>query len=82
MFEVESHDSAANAMTFARLDGHVKGGWQGGRGWKVDHAEMNKPDGQYLIAGSWKIENAKELLDDANEYFFDTDAKKLYLWPV
>ena len=35
MFEVESHDASANAMTFAQLDGHVKGGWQGGRGWQV-----------------------------------------------
>ena len=48
---------------------------------KVDHSELGKPNGQYLLAGGWKIENAKELLDVSNEYYFDKDAKKLYLWP-
>ena len=46
MFEVASHDPAEQSVEFARVTGrdgteHVKGGWQGGRGWQVDHSKIN-----------------------------------------
>ena len=40
MFEVASHDKGQHAVEFSKVTGrdgrpHVKGGWQGGRGWQV-----------------------------------------------
>lgn len=83
MFEVGGHDRQARTLAFAKQDGHVKGGWQGGRGWQVNHANMNntpsEPD--YLLAGKWMIENVREALDAPNEWFFNTSTRELFLWP-
>ena len=41
MFEVESSSADAGSVTFAKMESygveHVKGGWQGGRGWQVSN---------------------------------------------
>ena len=43
---------------------HVKGGWQGGRGWQVNGSAINISDtAVYLLAGKWMIENVWEALD-------------------
>lgn len=68
-------------MTFAQQNGHVKGGWQGGRGWQVDGSKINSTDGDYLLAGGWMLEGALELLDAPNEYFWDPATHTLFLWP-
>lgn len=81
MFEIESHDVEHAAMTFAKQNGHVKGGWQGGRGWQVNADKINSTNGDYLLAGGWMIEGALELLDAPNEYFFDAATRTLYVWP-
>jgi hypothetical protein len=41
----------------------------------------NWGQGDYLIAGSWMIEGALELLDAENEYYFDETSSTLYMWP-
>ena len=87
MFEIATHDSKQSSVAFSRVGdpstGHVKGGWQGGRGWQVDNASaINETrGGNYLEAGSWKIENVKAALDSPNEWYFDAAAHTLYLWP-
>ena len=60
---------------------HVKGGWQGGRGWQVNATALNEPNGVYLLAGKWMIENVWEALDYPNEWFFDQAESKLYMIP-
>eukprot|EP00039_Didymoeca_costata_P013183 m.196382 g.196382 ORF g.196382 m.196382 type:complete len:799 (+) comp15699_c0_seq3:667-3063(+) len=81
MFEIASHDQGSQAMTFAQINGHVKGGWQGGRGWQVNKANINSTNGDYLLAGKWMVENHLSLLDSPNEYYFDPTQRKLSLWP-
>ena len=90
MFEVASHDPKSEAVEFAMVTGrdgktkHVKGGWQGGRGWQVNASAINstKDDPHdYLLADQWMIENVKEALDAPNEWWFDAKARKLYLIP-
>ena len=66
MFEVESSDPAGS-VKFAQTESygvkHVKGGWQGGRGWQVNATALNEPNGVYLLAGKWMIENVWEVRD-------------------
>ena len=87
MFEILEHDSDAASATFARVGeggktGHVKGGWQGGRGWQVGNASaINETQGNYLTAGGWRLENVLAALDEPNEFFFDEKNHKLYYWP-
>jgi len=81
MFEVATHDPSTSSMTFAQQNGHVKGGWQGGRGWQVDASKINSSAGDYLIAGQWMLEGALELLDAPNEYHWDSATHMLSLWP-
>lgn len=72
------------SVPFARrADGHVVGGWQGGRGWQVNAAAINATDtDDYIVGGSgWQLENLIELLDVPNEYFYDAAARRLYLYP-
>jgi hypothetical protein len=57
MFEIEKHDPVSSTMAFATQNGHVKGGWQGGRGWRKNSAhasDASKPN--FLSAGKWMIE--------------------------
>ena len=75
-------------MAFTRVatrDGSttVKGGWQGGRGWQVDHDAMHNATGPGYLhnQGKWMIENVKEALDSPNEWWFDRVARKLYVFP-
>ena len=57
MFEIESHSppsgsSETGKIEFAYERGHVKGGWQGGRGWDKQSphlADATKPG--YILAG-------------------------------
>ena len=42
---------------------HVKGGWQGGRGWQVNGSAINNTDEVYFLAGKWMIENVFEASD-------------------
>ena len=89
MFEIDSHDAAAKAVEFTMVQGryggsHVKGGWQGGRGWQVNASMINgtaddKHD--YLLADQWMIEGVLEALDTPGEYHYDADSKTLYLFP-
>jgi len=70
-------------MSFASQNGHVKGGWQGGRGWRPttdDVTQASKP-GYLDGGGAWAIDGVYEALDVANEYYFDETARKLYFWP-
>ena len=46
---------------------HVKGGWQGGRGWQVNASAINSTEYEYLLAGQWMMENVMEALDSQNE---------------
>lgn len=46
MFEVATHDPSKHSVEFTRVTGgdgtlHVKGGWQGGRGWQVNASAIN-----------------------------------------
>ena len=82
MFEIATHDPKQHTVEFARTDGGwVKGGWQGARGWQVDHSKINSTSDNYLLAGQWMIDNVREALDAPNEYFYDTAEHKLYLIP-
>jgi hypothetical protein len=53
MFEIASSDPKGEVL-FAQTESygqkHVKGGWQGGRGWQVNASEIDDPNGQYLLA--------------------------------
>ena len=62
---------------------HVKGGWQGGRGWQIKNAsQINDPmANDYLVGGKWMLENFFEALDEPNEWFFDEEKATLYLIP-
>jgi hypothetical protein len=85
MFEVASSDQQGSVKfkTWIGADGttHPVGGWQGGRGWQINASAVNDPDGNYLLAGKWMIENVFEALDVPNEWFFDPKLHKLYLIP-
>ena len=89
MFEVAKHDAAEHSVTFATVTGrdgkpHVKGGWQGGRGWQVNSSAINSTASDphdYLLASKWMIENVIEALDAPGEYFFDSSSQKLYVFP-
>lgn len=51
MFELAKNDPSSSTMTFASQNGHVKGGWQGGRGWHKNSpniSDASKP--KYLAA--------------------------------
>jgi len=89
MFEVASSDPSGS-VKFATTESygvtHVKGGWQGGRGWQVDgdcyaDGKLVNETCVYLLANKWMIENVFEALDTPNEWFFDSAAHKLYLIP-
>jgi hypothetical protein len=82
MFELDAHDTASSTISFASQNGHVKGGWQGGRGWRPTSADVRdaaKPG--FLGAGAWAITGVYEALDSPNEYWFDEKERKLYYWP-
>ena len=87
MFEISSHEPPAagtstGSMKFAYQNGHVKGGWQGGRGWDKQSPHLSdatKPG--YIIAGGWMISGARGALDAPNEWFFDEKERELFLWP-
>jgi hypothetical protein len=80
MFEIAK--KAGNSVDFAKTEGGwVKGGWQGGRGWQVNHANINSTTENYLLAGKWAIENVRDALDAENEYFYDEETHKLYMIP-
>jgi hypothetical protein len=73
MFEMSGHTPPADKdgegkVTFAYQNGHVKGGWQGGRGWdkQSPHLNASKEPG-YIVAGGWMVDNVKEALDAPNE---------------
>ena len=56
MFEIESNNNAGNNVKFATWKDkqgfeHPVGGWQGGRGWQINAAEINNATGNYLLAG-------------------------------
>ena len=89
MFEIASHSPPSGpgndtgSIRFAYESGHVKGGWQGGRGWDKQSphlADADKPG--YIVAGGWMIQGAKSALDHPNEWWFDEEARQLYVWPV
>ena len=88
MFEIASHSPPSGpgndtgSIRFAYESGHVKGGWQGGRGWHKNSPNISdaaKPN--YLQAGKWMIEGVYEALDHPNEYYFDDQKKLLYVIP-
>jgi hypothetical protein len=82
MFEIESLDAASHSIEFGTTEGGwVKGGWQGGRGWQVDHSKINSTTENYLLAGGWMIDNVREEVDAPNEYYYDKAEHKLYLIP-
>ena len=82
MFEIAKHDAGAHSVEFGRTEGGwVKGGWQGGRGWQVDHSKINATNENYLLAGQWMIDNVREALDAPNEYYYDAAEHKLFLVP-
>eukprot|EP01043_Picozoa_sp_COSAG02_P029584 COSAG02_NODE_1848_length_10680_cov_53.675551_5_plen_486_part_00 len=58
MFEIAKKEG--NSVEFAKTaGGWVKGGWQGGRGWQVNHENINSTTDNYLLAGKWMIENVR-----------------------
>jgi hypothetical protein len=62
MFELAKNDGDTATMTFATQNGHVKGGWQGGRGWHRNSENISdafKPG--YLAADKWMIEGVYEV---------------------
>ena len=57
---------------------HPKGGWQGGRGWEdTDHTPQTAE--YFGGGGGWHIENFFEALDEANEWFLDTQKQTLHV---
>jgi len=68
MFEIAGKGSGQHSIDFAKTEGGwVKGGWQGGRGWQVNHANINSTTENYLLAGQWMIENVREAMDGETE---------------
>ena len=57
------------------------GGQQTGRGFHIDPPSDGPNHGPINTEGGWKIENAMELLDADEEFFFDPATKMLYLKP-
>ena len=70
-------------MTLATQNGHVKGGWQGGRGWRPTSADVRDASKPGFLdgGGGWAIDGVYEALDSPNEYYFDEQERKLYYWP-
>ena len=68
MFEIAGKGSGQHSIDFAKTEGGwVKGGWQGGRGWQVNHANINSTTENYLLAGQWMIENVREAMDGGTQ---------------
>ena len=68
MFEIAGKGSGSHSIDFAKTEGGwVKGGWQGGRGWQVNHANINSTTENYLLAGQWMIENVREAMDGGSQ---------------
>ena len=82
MFEVASHDAGAGVFTFAKTKtGATKGGFQGGRGYRINNT-AGVPHADVLDCnGGWFIENVFEELDTPGEWFFDEVTRKLYVYP-
>ena len=82
MFEVASHDAEAGVFTFAKTKtGATKGGFQGGRGYRINNT-AGVPHADVLDCnGGWFIENVFEELDTPGEWFFDEVTRKLYVYP-
>ena len=57
------------------------GGQQSGRGFHIDPPSDGPNHGPISTEGGWKIENAIELLDQEEEFFFDEASRTLYLRP-
>jgi len=55
----------------------TKGGQQTGRGF---HIESFNPKDRLNTEGGWRVENALELLDQPEEFFYAPNTKKLYLF--
>eukprot|EP00729_Bicosta_minor_P012267 gene12267-26219_t len=73
------HDQGGNSSTLV----FGNGGQQSGRGFHIDPPTTPPKDLPISTEGGWKIENALELLDVAEEWYFDADTKELYLgWVV
>jgi hypothetical protein len=68
--------TAANTSTFV-FGG--SGGQQTGRGFHIENPTTPPPQTPLDTEGGWKIENAIELLDVAEEFYFDPDTHTLYL---
>ena len=70
--------------TYGRFEGGEEGGaggQQSGRGFHIDPPSDGPNHGPISTEGGWKIENAIELLDQEEEYFFDEASRTLYLRP-
>ncbi len=70
-WEVDSIRSGQGNMTFGR------GGQQTGRGF---HADNNDPSGPITDAGPWFVENALELLDQPEEWFYAPKTRTIYVY--
>jgi hypothetical protein len=87
MFEIAAHVAPNGSSDHGRIDfayerGHVKGGWQGGRGWDKQSPHLEDADKPgYIIAGRWMVQDVKEALDSPNEWWFDPVQRELYVWP-
>ena len=79
MFEVDAMTSSPRADGAEGVDANVtlswsKGGFQGGRGWQVDGGT-----GAISPTPSLYVENVREELDEADEWFYDDDTRSLYV---
>ena len=67
------------SIALSALPGFPRGGWQGGRNWRT-----GGPDGALggdSTVAPLIVENVREELDAPGEWFFDRDARRLYLIP-
>ena len=82
MFEVATHDTATGTFVFATTaTGATKGGFQGGRGYRINNTK-GVPHGETLDCnGGWFIENVFEELDSPGEWWYDEVTRKLYVYP-
>ena len=79
MFEVDAMTSSSRADGAEGADANVtlswsKGGFQGGRGWQVDGGT-----GAISPTPSLYVENVREELDEADEWFYDDETRSLYV---